>query len=84
MREERLDAEFIDCPRCRATGEYVECIDDLCHAKGRCIHGDNTCKLCGGCGRISRELDERWAQRNPFGSVELPDPDQDLRGVSES
>lgn len=72
--------EWIDCTRCDGTGERVECIDDLCHAQDHCMHGDNTCKLCEGLGRITRELDERWWNREPFESVTLPDADLWARG----
>lgn len=69
------DVEWRNCPRCRGSGENIECIDDLCHAQGRCMHGDNLCKLCEGTGRISDELEERWYSRETFGSVEIPDAD---------
>lgn len=71
---------FIRCPRCRGTGENVECFDDLCHAQDRCMHGDNQCALCEGVGEISRELDQRWAARDPFEAVELPAQDLKRRG----
>jgi hypothetical protein len=76
--EERY--EFIRCPRCRGTGENVECLDDLCHAQGRCMHGDNTCILCEGLGRITHELEDRWYSREGFESVSIPDPDLRARG----
>lgn len=77
-----FDVEWIDCIRCRGTGERVECIDDLCHAQGRCMHDptNNTCNLCEGIGRITRELADRWHQRDPFESVTLPDADLRARG----
>jgi len=74
------DVEWIDCIRCGGTGENVECIDDLCHAQGRCMHGNNTCKLCEGIGRITRGLARRWRQREAFESVTLPDADLRARG----
>ena len=73
------EEEFIECYRCRGTGEYVECIDDLCHARGECMHGDNTCTLCDGHGRISRTLADRWARREPFEAVGLPEADRRFR-----
>ena len=47
------DADWIPCPRCGGDGQYVECYDDLCHAQGRCMHGDNLCALCQGVGEIT-------------------------------
>lgn len=76
------DVEWIRCPRCDGTGDRVECIDDLCHAQDRCLHGQNTCKLCRGGGRISRELEERWYSRELFESVEIPAADRDRYGGS--
>lgn len=67
--------EWRDCPRCRGSGENVECYDDLCHAQGRCMHDNNLCALCEGVGRISDELEARWYSRDSFESVELPDAD---------
>jgi hypothetical protein len=71
------DVEWFDCIRCDGTGERVECIDDLCHAQGRCMHDptNNTCNLCEGLGRITCELARRWRQRDSFDSVTLPDAD---------
>ena len=74
---------FIECIRCDGTGHRVECFDDLCHAKGRCMHGNNRCKLCGGSGVISKELADRWRARESFGSVEVPDKDKRLRGITD-
>lgn len=74
------DAEWVVCPRCRGDGQNVECIDDLCHAQGRCMHGDNLCALCEGVGEISRELERLWTRREPFESVTLPDQDLRRRG----
>lgn len=76
----RYRSEFIVCPRCRGSGRNVECVDDLCHAQGHCMHGDNLCALCEGVGEISRELEREWFQREPFESVELPAQDLKRRG----
>jgi hypothetical protein len=73
--------QFVICIRCGGTGERVECYDDLCHAKGRCIHGNNTCELCRGHRRISGELRELWLSRSAFGAVELPDADKRFRNI---
>lgn len=73
-------AEWIACPRCHGTGEHVECYDDLCHAKGRCMHGNNLCALCEGVGEITKELEERWFSRESFEGVLCPDPDLYVRG----
>lgn len=75
------DVEWRQCDRCRGSGEHVECVDDICHAKGRCMHGDNTCILCGGVGEISRELEERWYSREGFEDVPIPDADLRRRGT---
>lgn len=79
-RGSRYDVEWIDCPRCRGTGENVECMDDLCHAQGRCMHGNNLCALCEGVGEITTELRDRWWDRDAFESVTLPDADLRRRG----
>lgn len=71
---------FVTCPRCDGAEERVECLDDLCHATGECIHGDNTCALCAGHGVVSEELRDRWLDRKSFASVELPAADRQLRG----
>lgn len=73
--------EFVDCMRCGGNGQHVECYDDLCHAQGECMHGDNTCNLCEGHGRISTELATRWRRRDTFESVTLPGADRKLRGL---
>lgn len=71
------DVEWVRCVRCGGDGEYVECYDDLCQAKGRCIHeaANNVCNLCGGTGVITAELEERWLDRDTFEAVTAPDPD---------
>lgn len=71
---------WLDCQRCGGDGQRVDCIDDLCHAHGRCMHGDNTCRLCEGVGRITRKLARRWQQRETFETVELPAADLRARG----
>ena len=63
------------CIRCGGDGRYIECVDDLCHADGRCMHGNNTCNLCSGVGRITHELADRWRQRARFEAVAAPDAD---------
>lgn len=80
MRGHWFDTEWVRCPRCRGGGERVECVDDICHAQGHCMHGDNLCKLCEGIGTITRELERRWYQREPFASVTMPDADLRARG----
>lgn len=72
--------DWITCPRCRGTGEKVECMDDLCHAQGHCMHGDNLCLLCEGTGEITRKLEERFYSREAFEAVTIPDPDLKRRG----
>lgn len=39
------------CPNCHGTGTVIDCIDDLCHAQRRCMHGnDKPCPRCtDGC-----------------------------------
>jgi hypothetical protein len=86
MRHRKLltwyDADWIHCRECRGSGERVECMDDLCHAQGRCMHDpvNNVCSLCGGTGWITKELDRRWHNREPFEAVTAPDPDLYVRG----
>lgn len=41
-----------DCPRCQGRG--FNCIDDICHGRGRCMHG-NTCTHCDGRGAVRPE-----------------------------
>lgn len=40
------------CWLCGGSGEYVTCIDDLCHGQEQCIHGDppSPCPECKGTG----------------------------------
>ncbi|KZX49326.1 hypothetical protein [Haloarcula sp. K1] len=80
MTTTRGNADWIDCIRCGGTGEHVECIDDICHAKCHCMHGDNRCALCEGLGRITTELATRWRQRDSFEGVTAPAPDLRARG----
>ena len=56
------------CIDCSGRGYHIACIDDLCHAKGRCMHGDNrTCSTCEGEGVLPPEraviVPDRTAQR---------------------
>lgn len=37
----------IQCPNCGGDGERIGCFDDLCHARGECMHGGNV--VCGRC-----------------------------------
>lgn len=68
------------CIRCGGDGQRIECYDDLCHAQGRCMHGNNSCNLCAGVGRISHELADRWRNRDSFEAVTAPDADLHLQG----
>lgn len=37
------------CSRCLGSGEVVNCIDDMCHGTGECIHeGNQLCPECHG------------------------------------
>lgn len=82
MSVETVDPnQFVQCIRCDGTGERIECYDDLCHSKGRCMHGNNTCALCRGHERISRELRNRWQSRDAFEAVDLPEQDMRFRGM---
>jgi len=71
------DVEWTDCVRCRGSGERVECMDDLCHAQGECMHdpANNVCNLCGGTRCITSELADRWSHRDAFEAVVAPDAD---------
>lgn len=40
------------CPSCNGRG--FNCIDDICHGRGRCMHG-HTCSECSGTGRVHPE-----------------------------
>ncbi|WP_137920437.1 hypothetical protein [Hydrogenophaga sp. 2FB] len=37
----------ITCWSCGGEGTRVDCMDDLCHGQGFCMHGDN--RMCGVC-----------------------------------
>lgn len=74
------DADWTPCIRCDGDGHRVECVDDLCHAQGRCMHGDNTCNLCNGAGVITEELADRWRQREWGEAVRAPDADLRAQG----
>ena len=50
------------CPRCDGAENYVNCLDDLCHARGYCIHGDNTCPTCDGDGVVTEEFREEYIE----------------------
>lgn len=43
-----------DCPECQGTGQVCDCCDDICAARGDCIHGDgmSECPACGGNGYL--------------------------------
>ncbi|WP_435360427.1 hypothetical protein [Haloarchaeobius sp. DFWS5] len=59
----------VDCPRCDGRGKVVGCIDDICHAKGQCVHdGNDTCVTCDGRGFVrERTCDEYWQCREVWG-----------------
>ncbi len=74
------DADWRSCPRCGGDGRYVECYDDICHARDQCMHGNNQCNLCEGVGQITKSLEERWHSRDSFEAVTAPAPDLRARG----
>lgn len=39
--------EGAQCPNCHGEGSIINCVDDLCHAQGHCMHGDD--KPCPRC-----------------------------------
>jgi len=49
---DEIEDEFGDdgggCCNCGGRGWFVDCIDDLCHGQGECIHGDppTPCRVC--------------------------------------
>lgn len=47
----------VECFRCNGEGWIVDCLDDLCHATGECIHGDGNviCPACEGEGELYPE-----------------------------
>jgi hypothetical protein len=53
------------CPRCRGDGEVLGCFDDICHAKGYCIHnGNDLCPTCKGRELVPERLyEEYWDYR---------------------
>lgn len=71
----QLDAERVRvvmgvrCPRCDGAETYVNCFDDICHAKGRCMHGNNTCPTCEGEGVVTDEFADEYS-RVRFGGEE--------------
>jgi hypothetical protein len=45
------------CYRCNGGGEVVACDDDICHGRGKCMHGGNSpCPECGGQGMVQPEV----------------------------
>jgi hypothetical protein len=49
--EDDWDCDFGEtecCPECNGEGFVVVCCDDLCHARGSCMHGDGNA-MCGNC-----------------------------------
>jgi hypothetical protein len=51
--DEFEDDDDIYCDRCNEFGEVVNCVDDLCHGSGECIHGSMMiCPDCKGRGKI--------------------------------
>ncbi|WP_227132290.1 hypothetical protein [Halorubellus salinus] len=73
--------DVVECVRCRGSGKHVECHDDLCYSRGFCSHGNNTCALCSGVGRVTKRLTDRWHARGSFESVEATDYDLHLQGT---
>ena len=53
------EVTWVDCFTCRGSGEVIGCIDDLCHARGECMHdGNDACPDCYGDGQVPRILDD--------------------------
>ena len=77
----RARADGVHCPNCDGRGEFIDCIDDLCHAQGECFHDGNVqCSLCEGSGKVSPatrneywgdRLADRRAQLTPLKTVSL-------------
>lgn len=41
------------CPECGGSGEIIDCLDDMCHGQGFCVHGDvRICMECHGEGEV--------------------------------
>lgn len=41
------------CGHCNEFGEVVNCVDDLCHGAGECMHGSMIiCPECNGTGKL--------------------------------
>lgn len=51
----------MECPDCGGTGVIITCCDDICNARGECIHGDGeeVCETCNGRGEIA-DFDDDW------------------------
>lgn len=65
LLERRARRQGVQCPNCRGRREVVNCIDDLCHARGECMHGGNdTCRLCNGSGRVDPETREEYVSKS--------------------
>lgn len=43
------------CPECWGEGEICDCCDDICAARGDCMHGDGMrmCPACNGNGVVA-------------------------------
>lgn len=47
--------EWIRCGNCHGSGDVIGCYDDICHARGQCMHdGNDACPECGGTGTVPR------------------------------
>ena len=42
------------CYACGGSGWFVDCIDDMCHGQGECIHGDPP-RACPNCNADMRK-----------------------------
>ncbi|MFC6975697.1 hypothetical protein ACFQL1_15140 [Halomicroarcula sp. GCM10025709] len=83
VRECSLESvAWVDCERCHGRGEILGCIDDICHAKGVCIHdGNDPCPACDGTGaqpRVTatdggRDVRE-WIRERVEARIDLDDP----------
>lgn len=61
--------EGAECPNCHGRGYIINCVDDLCHARGSCMHGDDKdCARCRGRGVVVPKR-VPWSDREEVASA---------------
>lgn len=64
-----VSVSWVRCIRCGGDGEILGCIDDLCHADGRCMHeGNDRCPECHGTGKVPKVVETDGGTLSPAAS----------------